>query len=154
MTLALAERWQAMGKRVVILTRGYGARQPLAYGRPQSPDHGDEAYWLQCLLPDIPVIVGRHRADNARRAVEDYHPDILLLDDGFQYRRLARDVNIALIDAERLFGNGALLPVGPLREPLSALRRADALWLTKTPCDDSESRLRALLREAGIPAPR
>lgn len=151
--MALAQGWQAMGLRVVILTRGYGAREPLICGRPQSAAHGDEAWLLQQALPEIPVIVGRNRAQNAQWALTEYQPDVILLDDGFQYRYLARDVNLVLVDGARLFGNGALLPTGPLREPRHALARADALWLTKSPTPQGEAWLRECLTTA-IPGPK
>lgn len=131
--LALGEALLAMGYRVVILSRGYGAQDPIAYGRATRPEVGDEAYLLQQALPQAVVIVGRDRASNAKRAIAEYQPDVILLDDGFQYLKLARTHNIMLVDGERQFGNKQLLPLGPLREPLSQLRRADALWWTKAP---------------------
>lgn len=135
--LALARQLQAEGLKVAILSRGYGATQPLRYGRPTGPCHGDEPYLLQTLLPDVPVIVGADRADNALRAVREYAPDVLILDDGYQYLRLHRTVNIVLVDGERLLGNGHLLPAGPLRESISALQRADAVWVTKHPLPET-----------------
>lgn len=128
--ITLAKQLTEAGYRVVVLCRGYGAPRPVAYDRPTHPDHGDEAFLIQQQVPDAVVIVGKHRAQNALRAIADYQPDVVLLDDGFQYLRLARDVNIALVDGEYGFGNGHLLPLGPLREPLDQICRADRVWVT------------------------
>lgn len=119
------------GKTVVILSRGYGAAEPVAYARALDPKHGDEAYLIQAQVPEAIVIVGRDRVHTLNRALEDYRPDFVLLDDGFQYLRLQRHLNILLIDGSLLFGNKHLLPAGPLREPLSALSRADLILVTK-----------------------
>lgn len=119
------------GKTVVILSRGYGAEEPVDYARALDPKHGDEAYLLQALVPESIVVVGKDRVHTLERAVRDYRPDYVLLDDGFQYLPLQRSLNILLIDGIRLLGNGCLLPMGPLREPLSALRRADLVLVTK-----------------------
>jgi len=138
----LAHAITQAGHRVVVLTQGYGAPEPLSYGQPQGPQHGDEAWQLQCAVPQAVVIVGRDRLANAQRAITDYQPDVILLDDGFQHRRLARDVDVVLVDGERGFGNGQLLPLGPLREPLSNIKRATQVVVTKaTP---TPSRLHAL----------
>ncbi len=120
------------GKTVVILSRGYGAPIPIAYGRAVDPRHGDEAFLIQQEVPEAAVIVGRDRVASMRRAAQEYRPDYILLDDGFQYLRLRRSINILLIDGERLFGNKHLLPAGPLREPIGSLRRADLIFVTKT----------------------
>lgn len=119
------------GKTVVILSRGYGAAEPVDYGRALDPSHGDEAYMMQEQLPEAIVIVGRDRVSTLKRALRDYRPDYVILDDGFQYLRLGRAINILLVDGANLAGNGHLLPVGPLREPLPEIRRADLIFLTK-----------------------
>jgi tetraacyldisaccharide 4'-kinase len=131
--IALADDLMAAGYKVVILSRGYGATDPLAYGRATHPKHGDEAFLIQQAVPNAVVIVGRDRVATARRAIVEYRPDVILLDDGFQYRRLGRALNILLVDGERLLGNEQLLPAGPLREPLAGLERADVVWVTKNP---------------------
>jgi tetraacyldisaccharide 4'-kinase len=132
MTLAIAQQLIAEGQKVVILSRGYGAKTPQAYARAVSPDFGDEAFFLQQALPEAMVIVGKNRAKNALEAIADYAPTVILLDDGFQYQALHRDVNLVLVDASRLVGNGKLLPLGALREPLSALpQRATHVCLTR-----------------------
>ena len=110
--------------RVAILSRGYGA---LADGL------NDEARELESLLPDVPHLQASDRVENARLAVEELEMQVLLLDDGFQHRRLARDLDIVLLDATNPFGWGHLLPRGLLREPLKGLRRADLVIVTR--CD-------------------
>jgi tetraacyldisaccharide 4'-kinase len=132
MTLAIAQQLIAQGQKVVILSRGYGAKTPQAYAQATSPDFGDEAFFLQQALPEAVVIVCKNRAKNALKAIADYAPTVILLDDGFQYQALHRDVNLVLVDAQRLVGNGKLLPLGALREPLSVLdTRATHVCLTR-----------------------
>lgn len=130
---ALAKHWLAQGKRVVILSRGYGASQPQRYAQATHPAYGDEAHELQQALPHAVVIVGRNRCLTAQLATRDYQPDVVLLDDGYQYQRLARQANLLLVDArpQRGVGNGYVLPTGPNREPLaSALPRATHVLAT------------------------
>ena len=85
---------------------------------------GDEAL-LIARRSGVPVCVGRDRVAAARLLVEDAACDLILADDGLQHLRLRRDVEIAVVDGARGFGNGRLLPAGPLREPVSRLRRVE-----------------------------
>ena len=112
------------GRRAAILMRGYH--------RGDDPEGGDEARLLRVLCPGTAVVVDPDRVRGATAAVDRHNPDVLLLDDGFQHRRLGRDLDIVLIDATCPFGFGYLLPRGLLREPPSALRRADLIVLTRT----------------------
>lgn len=109
--------------RVAILSRGYGSRQGC----------NDEALVLEENLPDVPHYQGADRVALARIAVEESESEILVLDDGFQHRRLARDLDVVLIDATQPWGHGYLFPRGLLREPASSLRRASVIMLTR--CD-------------------
>lgn len=140
------------GKTVVILSRGYGAQEPLDYGRALDPRHGDEAYLMQAELPEAVVIVGRDRVSTLKQAVKDYRPDYVILDDGFQYVRLHRHINILLIDGARLLGNGHLLPVGPLREPVSELRRADLVFITKQVSPEAMQTVESWVQRYGKPS--
>ncbi|MFH1878851.1 MAG: tetraacyldisaccharide 4'-kinase [Candidatus Omnitrophota bacterium] len=115
-TIFLADHLVSSGVKPAILTRGYG---------------GDESRMMKDDLPDVPVFVGQDRVRNARKAARA-GIDVIILDDGYQHRRLERDLNIAMIDSMVLFGNGQLFPRGILREPVSSLRRADILVLTKS----------------------
>lgn len=108
--------------RVAILSRGYGA---LADGL------NDEARELENLLPDVPHLQASNRVETAQVAVDELEMEVLLLDDGFQHRRLARDLDIVLLDATNPFGWEYLLPRGLLREPLKGLRRADLVIVTR-----------------------
>ena len=139
MTLHVARLLQRLGHRVAILSRGYrgGAEKKggiVSDGRDllMTPAAaGDEPYMMARLLKDIPVLVGRDRVASGRLAIARFRPDILLLDDGFQHRRLHRDIDIVLLDSTRPFGNGFLLPRGSLREPPEALQRADVMVFTR-----------------------
>ncbi len=113
----------------VILCRGDGGRlrQPRLVQPDDDPGEvGDEAL-LMAQASGLPVVAGRDRVSGARLAAGC--GDVIVLDDGFQYRQLARDCDIVLVPAEGV-GNGHLLPAGPLREPVSALGRADLIVRT------------------------
>lgn len=130
--MAFARQFLEDGLSVVILSRGYGATEPLTYGQPKKPEHGDEPWLIQSLLPKAKVIVGANRSKNALKAIEDFKPDVIILDDGFQHLKLKRTVDLVLIDGEKALGNKQVLPLGPLREPVSHLKRADFLVISKS----------------------
>ena len=113
----LARDLSYYGRKVVVLTRGYGK---------------DEVAELKKKLPNIPILVGRDRIKTAREAIKTYNADFLILDDGFQHIRLGRDLDIVNINASQPFGPGGLVPRGTLREPLDHLSRADVFMLTKS----------------------
>ena len=142
---AIARYYLDANKRVVILSRGYGASTPQQYARATEPEFGDEAYQLQLALPSAMVIVGAKRALNAKRAIEDYRPDVILMDDGFQHWPLDSTCHVVLVDSDKQFGNQQLLPMGPLREPLQALKRADVLIMTR--CCQQKGAPEALARQ-------
>jgi tetraacyldisaccharide 4'-kinase len=108
--------------RVAIVSRGYRAEEG---GR------NDEARELEQKLPDVPHIQNADRAAAARVAVEELDMQLIVLDDGFQHRRLARDLDVVLLDALEPFGFEHVFPRGTLREPLSGLRRADLVILSR-----------------------
>ena len=112
--------------RPAILSRGYGRGRGAAAG-----ELNDEGRELAARLPEVPHYQQRNRLAGARRLIERHRPDVIVLDDGFQHRRLARDLDLVLLDALCPFGYGHLLPRGLLREPLSALRRAHIVLLTR-----------------------
>ena len=93
---------------------------------------GDEPYMMSQLLAEykVPVVVSADRHAAATGALKEFRSQVILLDDGMQHHRLKRDANIVLIDAKNPFGEEALLPYGTLREPLSALKRANLVVLT------------------------
>lgn len=134
------------GKKVCILTRGYGRKDPHlqvivsdGYGVLASPSEaGDEPYLLATKLTgQAAVISSADRIAAGQEAIKDFGTEVFVLDDGFQHLRLARDLNIVCIDATNPWGGGRLLPYGRLRESLDGLTRADCFVLTR--CDQVES---------------
>jgi tetraacyldisaccharide 4'-kinase len=144
MTAYLARWFMERGKRVAILSRGYGgslegAIRIVADGSTIlfSPgEAGDEPYLLANSLPGIMLVIGTDRYRAGCLALERLDPDILILDDGFQHLRLKRDLNLLLLDCEKPFGNRRTLPAGTLREPVSAIKRADLVIFTR--CNGNE----------------
>ncbi len=125
LTIAVVAALRARGYRPGVVSRGYGGnqREPLLLADAPDPAQvGDEP----CLIhaSGVPVAVGRDRPA-AGRLLLDAGCNVLVADDGLQHYRLARDVEICVIDGVRRFGNRRLLPAGPLREPLSRLQRVD-----------------------------
>ncbi len=120
---AVAGRLASRGVQPVILSRGY---------RPIAGSANDEKLVLDQLCSGVPHLQSADRVASAREACRHYHAPVLILDDGFQHRRLARDLDIVLVDALNPWGLGRLLPRGLLREPRGSLRRADLVILTRT----------------------
>lgn len=132
---AIAKFLTAKGNKVCILSRGYGGK--LSSGKPyvisdgknifyEPEQSGDEPFW-HAQNSDAAVVVSKDRVKGADFAFKTLGSNIVILDDGFQHRRIRRDLNILLVDSEKRFGNGEILPLGPLREPLNELRRADKI---------------------------
>ncbi len=147
-------RWlKERGIAVAILSRGYGATAP--GGSASDGSASDETLLLRRYLPQVPHLVGKDRYATGRRAVADHGAQCIVLDDGFQHLALARDLNIAVVDALLPFGYGHLLPRGLLRGPLCGLRRADLIVLSRcdlTPRDALEA-IRRRIEEACGPRP-
>lgn len=131
------------GHRVAIVSRGYGAKA----GQPN-----DEALELAWTLGDVPHVQDPDRVAAARTAIERHDADALVLDDGFQHRRLARDFDLVMLDATAPLGYGHQLPRGLLRESPAGLARADAIVLSRADLIDSEQR--AAIRTAVAPYAR
>ncbi|HEX9022537.1 MAG TPA: tetraacyldisaccharide 4'-kinase [Geobacteraceae bacterium] len=139
MTAYLARWFMERGKRVAILSRGYGGSlegetRIVSDGRAilLTPDEaGDEPYLLASSLPGVMAVIGPDRYRAGCLALEQLEPDIFILDDGFQHLRLERDLNILLLDCGRPFGNGRTVPAGELREPVAAAGRADLIIFTR-----------------------
>jgi tetraacyldisaccharide 4'-kinase len=157
----LAKMLSAKGKKVAVLTRGYAreGQEPfrVVKANDSAREVGDEPLMMARRLEPIPVVVGKDRVRSGSWAIQNLGVDVLLLDDGFQYRKLKKDVEIVLLDATHPFGNRRLLPRGILREPASSLRRADGVLLTKIEqCEitnsetELEERLRRLHPRAAI----
>ncbi len=126
------------GLRVAVLTRGYKSHKDdrrVYHDKKANDSHAtdDEPAELAAACPGLPVIVNPDRVAGAAQAIADHKAQILVMDDGFQHRRLARDLDIVTIDATSPFGYGRLLPAGLLREPMAGLGRAGVVVLTR--CD-------------------
>jgi tetraacyldisaccharide 4'-kinase len=157
------------GRNVAILSRGYRSKPPplrkrildwLLFRRDTTPPRvvsdgknllldsetaGDEPYMLASNLKDVVVLVDKDRVKSGRYAIERFGCDTLLLDDGFQYWKLAgRRHDVVLIDCQQPFGNEFLLPRGTLREPPSHLARASWIFITKSEGSTRELRKRLL----------
>ena len=138
--LYLASELKKTGENIAILTRGYkreskkqldllGEKSNLSW-----KEAGDEPYLLAQELLSVPVIVNKNRFKAGTLALRKYRSEIFLLDDGFQHWKLARDLDIVIIDSFNPFGGEKLFPAGYLREPVSSLKRADILVLNKSDC--------------------
>lgn len=134
------------GKKVAVLSRGYGGSLEGSVAvvsdglkRVLSPfEAGDEPCLLADSVPGLIVVIGSSRYAAGCVAVERFKPEIFILDDGFQHLSLKRDLNILLMDSKKPFGNGFVFPAGTLREPLSAINRADLIVSTRTDFSDQK----------------
>ena len=153
--IAIAKHLQRERMRVAILLRGYKRRVReqvtiISDGEKvcASPvESGDEAYMMAKHLRNVPIIVGKCRYSAGQVALERFKVDVLLLDDGFQHRQLARDVDILTIPTTHPFGSPErLLPAGTLREPLTALRRADLILLTHADIPNISAHIKKLVK--------
>ena len=140
----VARTLAATGKKVCILTRGYGRKDPHVqvivsdgYEVLASPSEaGDEPYLLATNLKGLAAVISSaDRIAAGQEAIKDFGSDCFVLDDGFQHLRLARDLNILTLDATNPWGGGSLLPYGRLRESPEGLSRADCIVLTR--CDQA-----------------
>ena len=127
----LARWYRNRGVRVAIVSRGYGA---------EHMQRNDEALELEQKLPDVPHLQNPDRVAAARTAVEEFDTELILLDDGFQHRRLARDLDVVLLDALEPFGYGHVFPRGSLRESVRGLSRADVVVLSRSDAVDAATR--------------
>lgn len=158
-TEIFARTLAAEGRRVAILSRGYRRKEAPLYQRIftqviepplvvsdgkrlllDSAIGGDEPYMLASNLPGVAVVVDRNRVKAGRYAIKRLGCDTLILDDGFQYKKLKHSIEVVLVDSTNPFGNGNMLPRGILREPARHIRRADIIFLTKCRGDVSSVR--------------
>jgi tetraacyldisaccharide 4'-kinase len=146
MTIKLAQYLLSKNKKVGIVASGYGRKNKcniiLSGGdlsQVSTSDTGDEIKMMAEKLPDVYFAIYSTKSEAAVRLQDKFRPDIIIIDDGFQHRKLFRDVNLLLIDAGLDLRKEALFPLGRRREPLGAIRRAGAVIITKAnmfPIDD------------------
>lgn len=134
----LARTLQSWGLRPAILSRGYGRKsrgyQVVSNGRQRCAEAwtaGDEPAQMAEKLGGVIVVVNEDRVGGAKSTIRDFQPDVILLDDGFQHRSLARDLDIVLVTAGEVLRGSRILPAGNRREPWSSLGRADLIAVTK-----------------------
>lgn len=167
--IAIAKHLQRAGMHVAILLRGYKRHGGKKMSRrlmsslplrekvtivsdgekvcASAIESGDEAQMMARYLSRVPILVGKCRYLAGQVALARFKVDVLLLDDGFQHRQLARDVDILTIPATHPFGSPEkLLPAGTLREPPSALKRADLILLTHTDLPDISTHIKKLVK--------
>lgn len=132
LVLWLAKQLEQRGWRPGIISRGYGgktAHYPLTVtAESHASESGDEPKLL-ALRSGAPVVVAPDRVAAGRQLLAEFDCNIIISDDGLQHYRLARDLELVVVDARRGFGNGFCLPAGPLREPVSRLEKVDfVIW--------------------------
>lgn len=158
----VARTLSAAGKKVCILTRGYGRENPdrmviVSDGNTVMATHseaGDEPFLLATnLRAAAAVISSADRVTAGHEAIRQFNTDCFVLDDGFQHLRLERDLNLVTIDATNPWGGGHLLPYGRLREPLSGLNRADIIVITRTDQANNIDEIREEIRKLGGDVP-
>lgn len=144
------------GERVCIISRGYGGKLDnkkvnvisdginLYYKADMA---GDEPYWLAVNLNMCSVLTCSNRAKAAEYAIKELGVTKIILDDGFQHRKLYRDLNIVLVDSEKMFGNENLLPAGPLREGPEGFKRVDKLVIVSKNINHSRAEKLAKIME-------
>jgi len=150
---AFATELKNLGNKIVIISRGYKGdnQEPLVVSNGNkilvgAKIAGDEAFMLANKLPDIPVVICRDRLKAANYVQTEFNPDIILLDDSFQHRKIIRDYDIVLIDATKPFGYNHLIPRGLLRENKKSLKRADGFIITRVD-QVSDDRLHEIIEE-------
>ncbi|MBI5555855.1 MAG: tetraacyldisaccharide 4'-kinase [Elusimicrobia bacterium] len=146
--IMLAKYLKNRKKKVAILSRGYKRKKSIGRGEGiekgisvvstgkevlLTPEEaGDEPYLMAKYLTNVPIMVGSDRVKSGQYAIDSFSSEVLILDDGFSYYPLYRNIDVVLVDATCPFGNHHCLPRGIMREPMSGLKRADVIVLTKT----------------------
>ncbi len=148
-------------KKTAVISRGYGGKLSIKKSNIISNGSkiffdaemaGDEPFWIAENSKDTVVITGKNRYKSGKYAIEKFNSEVLILDDGFQYRKLHRNLNILLIDCDKVSGNNFLLPAGPLREPEDQIKRADKVVIVNKspylkPFEEKVNVLREILKD-------
>lgn len=154
--LEIARYLQKKGENVAILSRGYGGKLPNKkvnvisdgqYVRHAAAMAGDEPFWLAQKAKGVCVLTCKDRYLAAKYAIEHFGVTKIILDDGFQHRKLYRDIDIVLMDSKMGLGNEKLLPAGPLREGAEALDRIDKLLIVSKNTDHTKAEKFAAIME-------
>lgn len=159
--IAIAEEAKKRGFSPIILTRGYKGRAKgpcfvtpsLHHSIAPSLLYGDEPVLMAERLKDVPIVKCSDRYEGGMFALQHlstHSPILFILDDGFQHWKLHRDIDVVLIDGLNPFGNRRMLPIGPMREPLNELKRADIFVVTKTKNKALSDELRDINPEAPV----
>ncbi len=140
--------FMSKGEKTAIISRGYGGKlsnkniNVISDGKKifyNAKLAGDEPYWLATNIKGAVVITAKNRYKASQYAIEKFGVTKIILDDGFQHRRLHRDLDIVLMDSEKGFGNEKLLPAGPLREGTESFKRIDRLIIVSKSTDHAKS---------------
>jgi len=153
--ITIAKKLTDYRMRIAVMSRGYRSKTGKEYACVSdgeklllSPEEaGDEAHLLACSLPGVFVVIGKNRYLAGLEAFRRWQVDVIVLDDGFQHRRLARDLDIVTVDASRPYGTNMFLPSGTLREPKSSLKRADLILLTRVDQTGDVNNIHAQLKK-------
>ena len=154
----LAEYLKGKGKRVAVLSRGYGraTKGTLMVSDGNGPnvsweESGDEPFLMAKKLNQIPVVVDEDRFRGGMFIMQKFNPDIILLDDAFQHRAIERDLDLILVNSGDKSFDHKLLPYGLLREPWMNINRGDAVILTKTNLKKPKPFLIRKIKESRLP---
>ena len=152
-TLMTAKLLRDAGFSVAVVSRGYksGNKKPLVVSDGDRvlvspPDAGDEPHIIAASLRDVPVVIGVDRVAAAQLAYDRFKPDVIVLDDALQHRRLYRDIDIVTVDADNPLGSNYLVPRGTLREPHNAINRAKVVVVTRVRDDHNRARIERMIR--------
>ena len=153
-TLALLEGLQARGYSCGVVSRGYKRAQKGVLEVTMDPlaanTFGDEPALIKASYPEVPVVVGEKRSAAAQALLSQRKVDFILCDDGFQHRRLGRDLDLVLLDALDPFGGGRIFPRGLLREPIASLKRAGIVILSRADLIQPAERAAILKNQHGV----
>jgi tetraacyldisaccharide 4'-kinase len=158
--IMLAQMLQENGFKPAILSRGYGGKSInpvniVSDGQKillDSKTSGDEPFLISRMLKGIPVISGAKRIITGKTAIDQFRADVLICDDAMQHRQIFRDINLVLLDGRSLSGENYILPRGRLREPITELKRASAIVLTRADeARQTNGQIEKLIQNENIP---
>jgi tetraacyldisaccharide 4'-kinase len=158
--IMLAQILRENGFKPAILSRGYGGERVnpvniVSDGREillDSKIAGDEPYLIARELKNVPVITGAKRIGTGKTAINQFGANVLICDDAMQHRQIFRDINLVLLDSQSLRGNNHILPRGRLREPISELKRASAIVLTRAnEAQQTNNKIEKIIQTEKIP---